>query len=154
MTFAAGYWHWFWLIQPAPGPEDTILSSPDTYWRMKMGTPESTSSYWSEEDVDVYGALMSDRSAVHAACEDYRAAASIDLDHDQADYDEGKRIHTPLRILWGRHGMVEKLGKAVDIWQDFASADVKVSGSALACGHEIPEEVPKDLLEEIHSFMK
>jgi haloacetate dehalogenase len=91
-----------------------------------------------------------DPAAVHASCEDYRAAASIDLEHDAADVAAGRKVTCPLLALWGAHGVVERLFKALDEWRKVAT---DVRGHALPCGHYIPEEAPDALLEELLGFL-
>jgi haloacetate dehalogenase len=82
-------------------------------------------------------------------CEDYRASASIDLEHDRADIERGAKIGCPLRILWGDQGVIEKCFDALAEWRQVAR---DASGRALPCGHYIPEEAPDELLAEMLSF--
>ena len=86
---------------------------------------------------------------MHGMCEDYRAAASIDLEHDRADRDAGRRIACPVNVLWGEFGVVNRCFKPLADWR--AVAD-DVRGRALPCGHYIPEEVPRELLDEMKAF--
>jgi haloacetate dehalogenase len=87
-------------------------------------------------------------------CEDYRASATIDLEHDRNDRNEGRKISVPaLRILWGANGMIPKFGDPVEVWKKVSDeAKVKVTGRSLACGHYIPEEKSDELLKEIVDF--
>ena len=87
----------------------------------------------------------------HAVCEDYRAAAGIDLDHDRADRDAGSRLTTPLLVLWGRDGVIESCFQPLDEWRRVA---LDVRGEALPCGHYIPEEAPGPLLERVEPFFR
>ena len=82
-------------------------------------------------------------------CEDYRASATIDLDHDRADRTAGRRVTAPLRVLWGAQGVV---GRCFDVMALWRTAAENVSGTALPCGHYIAEELPGALLDEAHSF--
>jgi haloacetate dehalogenase len=82
-------------------------------------------------------------------CEDYRAAASIDLIHDQADRDNSKKLTMPLRVLWGNHGLVAQCFLPIEDWQRVAKL---VTGRGLPCGHYIPEELAQELLEEVELF--
>jgi haloacetate dehalogenase len=86
---------------------------------------------------------------MHAMCEDYRAAASIDLIHDRADRDAAKKLQMPLRVLWGERGLVAKCFSPIEDWKRVAE---DVSGKALPCGHYIPEELPLDLLAQTELF--
>jgi haloacetate dehalogenase len=88
---------------------------------------------------------------MHAMCEDYRAAATIDLVHDREDRDAGKFLPMPLRVLWGEHGLVNKCFNPLEDWQKVAK---EVSGKAVPCGHYIPEELPDDLIKEAIAFFK
>jgi haloacetate dehalogenase len=152
--FAQAYWHWFYLIQPAPLPETLLASSPDTYMQATMGsrhagmgpfTPEALASY--RLGMHTPDALQ----AAHAVCEDYRAAATIDLEHDRASIAAGQRVQQPLRVLWGAKGVVQRCFRPLDEWRKVAS---DVSGQSLDCGHYIPEEAPEPLLAEILTFFK
>jgi haloacetate dehalogenase len=82
-------------------------------------------------------------------CEDYRAAASIDLEHDRADLERGNKIGCPLRVLWGEQGVIEQCFEPLDEWRKVAR---DVSGRALPCGHYIPEEAPDELIAEMMRF--
>lgn len=148
MAFAKGYWHWFFLIQPHPIPETLIGANPEFWLRNHMGRHAGTqifdSSSWAE-----YLAGASNPDSMHAMCEDYRAAASIDLIHDLADRDSGKQLAMPLRVLWGGHGLVAQCFSPIEDWQRVAKM---VTGKELPCGHYIPEELPDALLDEAEIF--
>lgn len=88
------------------------------------------------------------------SCEDYRAAATIDLEHDRHDRSNGKRLQLEkLRVLWGAKGMIERLGKVVETWKQYSSDGVDVSGRSYDCGHYIPEEVPDEVIREVFEFL-
>lgn len=146
--FATGYWHWFFLIQPEPIPEAMIGSNPEFWIQNHMGRYAGTGVFekacWSE-----YVDQISDPKSVHAMCEDYRAAASIDLEHDRADRQMEKMLQMPVHVLWGEHGLVNACFSPIHDWQAVAK---EVSGKSLPCGHYIPEELPNDLLSEIKAF--
>jgi haloacetate dehalogenase len=88
--------------------------------------------------------------AIHAMCEDYRAAASIDLEHDRAD--EARRIGCPVHVLWGERGVVHRLFTPLDDWR--AKATAAVTGRTLPCGHFIPEEEPDAFVDEATAFFR
>lgn len=148
MEFAKGYWHWFFLIQAQPVPETLIGANPEYWLRNHMGRHAGTGifdpSCWAE-----YLAGANNPDSMHAMCEDYRAAASIDLIHDRADREAGKKLQMPLRVLWGEHGLVAKCFSPIEDWKKVAK---DVSGKGIPCGHYIPEELPKDLLAEAELF--
>lgn len=148
MEFAKGYWHWFFLIQPEPIPEKMIAANPEFWLKNHMGRHAGTGIFspdrWAE-----YLAGASSPESMHAMCEDYRAAASIDLIHDRADRAEGKRLKIPLRVLWGEHGLVNKCFNPIEDWGHVA---LEVTGKSVPSGHYIPEEIPDLLLLEIKDF--
>jgi len=148
MAFAKGYWHWFFLIQNEPTPEKMIAADSEFWLKNHMGRYAGTGIFsaarWAE-----YLAGASNSESMHAMCEDYRAAASIDLEHDRADRAAGKKLTMPLRVLWGEHGLVNQCFSPIADWQVVAD---EVSGKALACGHYIPEELPEELLLEARKF--
>jgi haloacetate dehalogenase len=148
MAYARAYWHWFFLIQKAPIPETMIGADPAFYLRHKMGDGSAgmkpfAPAAWAEYERCFTG------EAIHATCEDYRAAATIDLEHDRADRDAGLRLACPLLALWGAHGVVERCFHPLEDWGRVA-ADVR--GRALPAGHYLPEEVPDLVAAEFESF--
>ncbi len=148
MTFAAAYWHWFFLIQKAPVPEQMIGKDPAGYLALKMrdrgmGPDPFDPRAWAE-----YVRCFTPE-AIHATCEDYRAAATIDLEHDRADRAAGRKILCPLLVLWGANGVIEKCYDALAEWRRVA---YDVRGRSVPSGHYIPEEVPDVLLAEFDSF--
>jgi len=148
MEFAKGYWHWFFLIQPEPIPETLIAANPEFWIKQHMGRHAGTGIFTPERWAE-YLAGVSDPKTMHAMCEDYRAAATIDLDHDRADRAAGKKLTMPLRVLWGEHGLVNQCFKPIDDWKAVAN---EVSGQTVPCGHYIPEECPKELIAEAKAF--
>jgi haloacetate dehalogenase len=149
MAFAQSYWWWFFLIQPAPFPETLILAEPETYLKKKIGYGRAGLSPFTPETYAAYLANVSDAACVHAMCEDYRAAASIDLEHDRADIAAHRRLTCPLRVLWGEHGVIHRCFAPLDDWRRVAS---NVTGRPLPSGHYIPEEIPAVLLDELLTF--
>lgn len=148
MEFAKGYWHWFFLIQPEPIPETLIGANPEFWLKNHMGRHAGTGIF-SPDRWNEYLAGASNPLSMHAMCEDYRAAATIDLVHDRADREANKRIEMPLMVLWGEHGLVNKCFKPLEDWQKVAK---NVSGKTVPCGHYIPEEMPELVIEEARSF--
>jgi haloacetate dehalogenase len=151
MEFATLYYHWFFLIQPAPLPEKLIGADPVFYLRRKVGAWGSgATDFFDPRALAEYERCFSDPAAIHAMCEDYRAAATIDLEHDRAD--AGRRIECPLRVLWGEHGVVHKLFTPLADWQ--AKARLPVTGRTTPSGHYIAEQVPELLVEDLLEFFR
>jgi haloacetate dehalogenase len=137
------------LIQAEPIPETLIGANPEFWLNQHMsryaGTKLFNPACWQE-----YIAALSNPECLHAMCEDYRAAASIDLEHDRQDRLLEKKLSMPVRVLWGEHGLIERCFKPIEDWQLVAE---QVSGRALACGHYLPEENPQELIQEIRAYM-
>ena len=150
MAFARAYWHWFFLIQPAPFPETLINADPVFYLRKLMGSRFAGLGPFAPEAMAEYERCMRDPACVHGMCEDYRAAATIDLEHDRADRDAGRRLACPLLVLWGAQGVIQQCFDPLAEWRRVA-ADVR--GRSLPCGHYIPEEAPEALLAEVLPFL-
>jgi haloacetate dehalogenase len=149
MEFARLYYHWFFLIQPAPLPERLIACDPAGYLRAKLGGWGTHGlAIFDPRALAEYERCFAAPAAVHAMCEDYRAAATIDLAHDRADREA--RIGCDLRVLWGERGVVHRLFDPLADWRARCSA--RVDGRALPCGHYVAEEVPDLLCEQIEAF--
>ena len=149
MEFAKAYWWWFFLIQPAPFPEGMILANPEHFLLKKIGYGRAGLTPFSADAYAHYLRAMRDPATVHAMCEDYRAAAAIDLDHDRADRDAGRKLACPTRVLWGEHGVVNRCFAPLADW---ARVAFEVSGQTLPSGHYIAEEIPEILAPEIAAF--
>jgi haloacetate dehalogenase len=148
-AFARAYWHWFFLIQPAPLPERAIEADPAAWVREGMGARFAGLDPFDPAAMAEYVRCLSLPGSATAVCEDYRASAAIDLEHDRADRAAGRRIACPTRVLWGAHGVIARCFDAMALWREAAD---DVSGRALDCGHYIAEEQPALLLEEMQSF--
>ena len=149
MEFARGYWHWFFLIQPEPVPETLIGADPEYWLKNHMGRHAGTSIFDPQCWAD-YLTGASNPESMHAMCEDYRAAATIDLVHDRADRAEDKKLLMPVRVLWGEHGLINKCFAPIEDWKRVASNEV--TGCHVPCGHYIPEECPEELVAEAKTF--
>lgn len=144
--FATVYYHWFFMIQPALLPETMIGNSAEYYLRYRFQplipnkvTPEAFAEYLR---------CFSNPATIHAACEDYRAAASIDLQHDEADLNH--KIACPLLALWAERGPMHKLFDVAATWKERAT---NVQGKPLPGGHFLPEEAPDETLSELRAFL-
>lgn len=150
-AFARAYWHWFFLIQPAPLPEQMIGHDPVFYLRSVMGRRYAGLAAFDERAMAEYERCIALPGSAASICEDYRASASIDLVHDRADVAAGRRLGLPLRVLWGGRGVVGACFDVLALWRNRAQ---DVSGRALDCGHYIAEEQPQVLLEDMQTFFQ
>ena len=149
--FARAYWHWFFLIRPAPLPEALISHDADLYLRSVMGSRSAGMQPFTDEAYADYLRCLQLDGTARGICEDYRASASIDLQHDQIDLEASRKVQCPLLILWGEQGTVGKCFKPLDEWAKVAE---QVTGEALPCGHYIAEEQPELLLEKVLPFLR
>ena len=148
-AFATAYYHWFFLIQPFDLPERLIGADPLYYLRKKTAGWGSAANIFDPRAFAEYARCFADPATIHATCEDYRAAASIDLVHDDADVAAGRKIACPLLVLWGTKGVVHRYFSPVEDWRTVAE-DVQRPG--IACGHYLAEEVPEETLRELVAF--
>ena len=150
-AFARAYWHWFFLIQDAPLPERLIEADPGAYLREVMGRRGAGLSPFDARALAEYERALRLPGAAHAMCEDYRAAAGIDLEHDRADRAAGRRLGMPLLVLWGAQGVVQRCFAPLEEWRRVAD---DVQGGPLPCGHYIAEEAPAELLARALPFLR
>jgi haloacetate dehalogenase len=148
--FATKYVWWFLQIQPAPMPEHLISLDPAYYLRDHLVVQGKTPGAVTPEAMAEYIRCYCCKGTIRAVCEDYRAAAGIDLDQDRADDAVGHKIKAPLLALWGAKGTVGKLWDVLDTWRPKTQAALE--GQALPCGHLIPEEQPKMLISHFRRF--
>ena len=148
-AFARAYWHWFFLIQPPPLPEALIDMDPVRYLHSVMGKRHAGMSAFAPAALAEYERCIQLPGTAIGICEDYRASAGIDLEHDRADVLAGRRLVQPLRVLWGEHGAVGQCFDVLSLWRERAS---EVTGCSLPCGHYIAEEAPALLLDEALNF--
>ena len=149
-AFARAYWHWFFLIQPAPLPERLIEADPARYITDLMGKRSAGLAPFDPRALAEYQRCIALPGAAHATCEDYRAAATIDLEHDRADREAGRQLTMPLLALWGEEGVVHRCFQPLAEWQRVAQ---DVQGGPLPCGHYIAEEAPEALLARVMPFL-
>jgi haloacetate dehalogenase len=146
--FATAYYHWFFLIQKPPLPEQLLAGHVPHYILGRLGRGKSGLRHFAPAAVKEYVRAFRDPKCIHATCEDYRAAASIDLVHDQKD--ARRKLQMPVLALWGRQGVIEAYFKPLSDWREYAK---DVRGRAIDCGHFIPEEAPGDVLRELRRFL-
>jgi len=147
-AIATGYYHWFFLIQPRGLPERLIGAEAVFYLHWVLGRWGTGLEAFAPEALAEYERCFKDPAMIHASCEDYRAAASIDLEHDEADLD--RRIQCPVLALWGRRGLMERHFDVLATWRERSAG--AVTGSALECGHFLPEERPEETAAALLEF--
>jgi haloacetate dehalogenase len=148
--FANKYMWWFFLIQPAPLPEHMIGLDPEFYLREIFRGLNKTPGAIAPDTMNEYARAFSNAAAIHASCEDFRAAADIDLEMDKADDATGNKIQCPLQVLWGGKGTVGSLWDVLAAWREKCATSV--TGTALDCGHFLAEERPQDVLTALFQF--
>ena len=146
--FARSYWWWFYLIQDAPLPENMIGADPRAYWRASCGSDPAGLRPFTEEAMEHYLNYFDDPEAIHASCEDYRAAASIDIEHDNEDGE--RKVDCPLLVIWGKSGVIERCFDALSLWRLRAE---HVTGFAMPGGHYLAEENPDVLYDHLIKFL-
>lgn len=150
MEFARRYFWWFFFIQPAPFPETLIGNDAEFFLRrqIRVQLADPDAGHVSEEVFQEYLRCYRQPEMISAVCEDYRAAATIDLEHDAADSE--RRITAPLLALWGAKGTVGALYDVLETWREKA---VDVQGRALPCAHSLMEEEPEAFRDAVLDFL-
>jgi haloacetate dehalogenase len=152
--FATIFYHWFLPVQPPPFPETMVANSAEYFLKCTLlwlggskltdPLPEWISPAVFQEYLRTFG----QPDTIHAICEDYRAAASIDLVHDRADLDQ--KIQCPLLVLWSEKGPFHRMYDVLQAWRERA---VEVRGKAMPTGHFLPEQMPGEVTQEITAFL-
>jgi haloacetate dehalogenase len=151
MAFARAYYHWFHLIQPAPLPEKMIGADARFYLHTKLGGWGAGGlGHIEPEALAEYERCFCRAESIHAACEDYRASAGIDLEHDRASRERGEKIGCDMLVLWGQRGLVGRTFQPLELWQ--AQCAGQVRGQAVPAGHFIPEELPRETAQALRAF--
>ncbi len=151
MAFALGYYHWFWFAQPHPFPEELINAAPDVWFHAHTSREPKPPGFFREEALQDYLAAARDPQVIGGMCEDYRAAASIDLLHDRISRAEGLKVRCPMLMLWGAKGKIGGWYDPVALWREYCSADV--TGAAVDSGHYLAEEAPAEVLAHLDDFL-
>ena len=145
--FARNYWHWFFLTLPSPFPEKMIGADPEMFWKQKCFYQSKEKVPFVSEALTEYLDAFANPEMIHASCEDYRAAASIDIEHDNADL--GKKLKMPILTLWAKHGVIETCFNGLNLWRMRAK---KVEGEALDATHYMAEEIPEEVAARMSNF--
>ena len=151
MDFAMGYYHWFFLAQPHPKPERMILRDVEDWFDMHTSREPKGKGFFHAQARADYLAALREAGTVAGICEDYRAAATIDLVHDRASRAAGDKLRCPLLALWGAKGKIATWYDALAIWRDYAAGPVE--GGAVASGHYLAEEAPEEVLGRLATFL-
>ena len=144
--FAKAYFHWFFLIQPAFLPERMIMSDSRKWMKNCLDKWSGNHKFGNVEEA--YLKSFKQKKRIHASCEDYRASATIDLEHDRKD--RNKKLNIPVQVLWGKNGVIGKQFNSIKIWQKYTSK--KIIGKAIKSGHFIPEQKPKEVIQQFKNF--
>ncbi len=150
MDFGLSYYHWFWFAQKHPFPEWLINKAPEEWWRHHTNRNPDKPDLFHPDALADYFAAVRQPEMVRGMCEDYRAAASIDLVHDRESRVAGVKVQCPMLVLWGSKGNINRWYDAVSIWRQYCSAEV--TGGAIESGHYIAEENPAALIEWFGRF--
>jgi len=145
--FAQAYWHWFFLTQPEPLPENMIGADPEDFWKLKCFNQARGDNPFSDAALAEYLEAFSSPDAIHASCEDYRAAVGIDIEHDNDDND--RKLTMPLLTLWAKRGVISSCFDALELWGQRAE---QVQGEALDTTHYMAEEIPEDIATRMSHF--
>ena len=145
--FATEYWHWFFLIQPYPRPEQMIGADPDGFWLGKNLANAGGDNVFHPDALDEYLESFRDPAVIHASCEDYRAAATIDIDHDDAD--DGRRLTMPLQVLWAKDRVIDRYFDPILEWSKRAE---NVEGFSVTGSHYVAEEDPETIAQAYRHF--
>ncbi len=149
-AMATEYFHWFLLARPAPLPERLIGADPDAWFDSRFRGRHGGGRPFDGAALDEYRRAFRDPATIHATCEDYRAAASIDLVHDRADRDEGRRVTAPLLVLWGRSSYVGRDHDPLAVWRAYAD---DVTGEPIDADHYVAEEAPDPTRDRLAAFL-
>ena len=146
---ATNTYHWFFLIQPYDFPERMIGGAADYFIRTRFTRGANSETIFPPEAVEEYVRCFCDPGTIHATCEDYRAGASIDLVHDEADFDN--KVTCPMLALWSETGYVGRTQNVLEVWSEYAT---NVRGFSLPAGHFLAEELPDATYEAIVGFLQ
>jgi haloacetate dehalogenase len=149
LAFGLGFWLWFFLAQPYDLPERLIGADPDLLVDHLLDAWSATPGVFPEEVRAEYRRAFRDPETVHAVCEEYRAASTLDYAHDEGDRGR-RRITCPVLVLWGgRGGLTTFYDDVLAIWREWAD---DVRGRAIDCGHFLAEESPEETYAELQAF--
>lgn len=150
MSFAMGYYHWFWLAQPHPFPESLITAAPREWFFAHCAREPKHREFFHPRALADYLAAVENPDMIRGMCEDYRAAAGIDLEHDRASREAGDKIRCPLLVLWGAKGRIGEWYEPLQVWREYCAEEV--IGGAVDSGHYLAEEAAAEVLRHFLEF--
>jgi haloacetate dehalogenase len=150
MEFALSYYHWFWLAQPHPFPEVLINANPDAWFHHHTHRSPREKEIFHPDALADYLAAAHRPENISGMCEDYRAAASIDLVHDRESRAAGHKVRCPMMALWGGKARAAKWYDVLAIWREYCTE--LVIGGPVDCGHYLPEEAPDEVIDWFTRF--
>jgi haloacetate dehalogenase len=150
MEFAMGYYHWFWFAQPHPIPETVISAAPDAWFHGHTSRSPKPAGVFHPDALADYLTFARQPDTTRGMCEDYRAAATIDLDHDRASRAAGQKVQCPLLVLWGSNGKIGQWYDPLPLWRQYCTGEV--TGGPVNAGHYIAEETPTETLDWFGKF--
>ena len=152
MSFALGYYHWFWFAQPHPFPESLINAAPEIWWRAATSREPKGEDFFGPEALEDYLGAAHRPQNIRGMCEDYRAAASIDLVHDRESREMDEKVQCDMLALWGLKGRIGSWYKPLEIWRSYCAGEV--TGGPVASGHYLAEEAPEEVLAAFEEFFR
>jgi haloacetate dehalogenase len=148
--FAMGYYHWFWFAQPHPFPEVLISAAPEAWFTAHTSREPKPADFFDAHALADYLAAVRNPEMIRGMCEDYRAAATIDLEHDRASRAAGRKVQCPMLVLWGSRAKIEAWYHALEIWRQYCSN--AVTGASVPSGHYLAEEAPDAVVASFNGF--
>lgn len=152
MAFGLGYYHWFWFAQPHPVPETLINAAPEAWFHGHTSREPKDDTFFHPDALADYLAHVRDPAMIQGMCEDYRAAASIDLTHDRASRAAGQKLRCDLMVLWGAAGKIAAWYDPLAVWSAYCAR--RVTGQAVASGHYLAEEAPDHVIQLLRDFCR
>ncbi len=152
MAFALGYYHWFWFAQPHPFPEELINAAPTTWFNAHTSREPKPPGFFRQEALEDYLRAAHDPAAITGMCEDYRAAATIDLEHDRISRTQRRQVACPMLVLWGEQGRIGGWYDPVELWRLYCANEVR--GLPIPSGHYLAEEAPVEVLAALLPFLR
>ena len=150
--FALGYYHWFWLAQRYPIPESVINKAPEEWFFAHTSREKKDKNFFAPKALADYLECLKNPETIRSICEDYRAAASIDLKDDDISRKQNLKIKMPTLVLWGKKGKIEQWYEPLTIWQKYCLQEVR--GYGINTGHYLAEENPDEIIKSINNFLK